>query len=618
MSSSKETDNHESGHDVDYAVEAQSVAPIAEPHDIGEPSSNSADYARMLSSFITSRLGLPLALVLLTLGTFANSLSGDFIHDDVPQIKANSLFGHWDLATISRPFTHDHWSALRQEQAADRVDSNYYRPVFGLFLLSGYEIAGRDPVRWHILLLLLHSAAAVLLFLVVDRSLASATELEPTRRSLMAAGAAAIFAVHPAQSESVAWISGSVNSLSTIFFLAAFCFYLSYRRDSTRQLVKAAAAIILFALSTLTKENALTFVAVVAAYELLVLNRNQSLAARIRMSALHAAPYALVAAGYLALRFSVLKVLSGRNRNANFPDDALLTIADNLRTLPALLLAYLKIAVFPFNLSFIYGFGYVRTAGLASFWVPLVLLAAFGLLLVTLSRRMPEIKIAAIWMAIPLLPHLSTLTFASEEIIHDRYLYISLAGVGLLVAALISAIQRGSHLPRQVAVAAALLILIILCVGASLRNSKWRDEQSLWSDAAVHAPNSRMVRVALGYLAEARGDLPRALDEYESALRIDPDMIDALNNAAFVNARLGAWPDATAYFERIAGLTPEKAVAHFNLSFAYAVQKRYHDASREQLRAIELDPDGPRAAEWRARLTQLEATQQQPSNTNTK
>ena len=62
------------------------------------------------------------------------------------------------------------------------------------------------------------------------------------------------------------------------------------------------------------------------------------------------------------------------------------------------------------------------------------------------------------------------------------------------------------------------------------------------------------------------------------------------------------WDQASRYFERIVSLTPNKALAHFNLSFAYAVQKRYEDAAREQGVAIELDPGGPRTNEWRARL----------------
>ena len=104
--------------------------------------------------------------------------------------------------------------------------------------------------------------------------------------------------------------------------------------------------------------------------------------------------------------------------------------------------------------------------------------------------------------------------------------------------------------------------------------------------------------------------------EYEAALKLNPDIIDALNNSAFVYARSGHWPEATRNFERIVSLTPDKASAHFNLSFAYSVQKRYAEAVSEQRRAIELDPNGKGADEWRMRLEQLEKQQQEAAGFN--
>jgi protein O-mannosyl-transferase len=237
------------------------------------------------------------------------------------------------------------------------------------------------------------------------------------------------------------------------------------------------------------------------------------------------------------------------------------------------------------------------------------LLLAIGLL-IYFSRRIPEIKIAAIWTVLPLLPHFNTLVFTSDELIHDRYLYVPMIGVAFLLAALIT---RAGQIPklrlsgRTVAIA-SILVLSVFCAATIAQNRKWRSEESLWSSASARAQNSRMVHTALGYLAEQKGDLPGAVREYEAALAVNPDMIDAMNSVAFVHARLGQWDQASRYFERLVVLTPDKAVSHFNLSFAYAVQKRYEDAASEQGVAIDLDPNGPRADEWRARLAQLEKT----------
>lgn len=598
--------------------DARTLAPSLPAEEANPPEATGETSLQNLGAYMVSTRGLILALVLLVLVAFANSLTGSFVHDDLQQIQVNPLFGHWDWATISRPFKYDHWAALRPAESGGRVDSYYYRPVFGLFLMAGYQVAGRSPLGWHLILLLLHAAAGVLVFVVMDKSLAAATMLGDKNRRFLAALAAGIYVVHPAQSESVAWISGVVNPLSTVFLLGAFYFYLSYREKPEKPVARLTAALGLFAMAALSKESTPTLVLIVAAYEFFIFNRGAGFVKRARVAATQAAPYALVAVGYLALRYSVLKVLSGRNRNLNFPDDAVLTVADNLRTLPALLMGYMKIAFLPLNLSFMYDLGYVRSLGLMSFWMPLVVLVGASGLLVYLSRRMPEIRLAAIWMVAPLLPHLSTLVFASDELIHDRYLYLPMAGVAILLAALITRVHQIAYLPLpngSVELASA-LVLGILCVGTIAQNRQWRNEESLWSSAAAHAPNSRMVHTALGYRAEQKEDWPGALREYEAALRINPEMIDALNNAAFVHTRLGQWDQASRDFEQIVSLTPNKAVAHFNLSFAYAVQKRYEAAAREQGVAIDLDPSGPRANEWRARLAQLEKTIASPATVN--
>jgi hypothetical protein len=574
------------------------------PEGIGETS------LQNLGTHLLSKRGLILALVFLVLVAFANSLAGSFVHDDSRVIQANPLFGHWDRAAISRPFKYDVWTALSPDEAGDKVDSFYYRPMFVLFLMAGYQVAERSPLRWHWIVLLLHAAVGILVFVVMDKSLAAAAKMDDKNRRLLAALTAGIYVVHPAQSESVAWIAGLVNPLGTVFLLGAFYFYLSYREKPEKPVARLTAALGLFAMAVLSKESTITLVLIVAAYELFIFNREAGFLKRARVAATQAAPYALVAVAYMTLRYSVLKVLSGHHRNLNFPDDFALTVADNLRTVPALLMGYMKIAFLPVNLSFMYDFGYVRSLGLMSFWMPLVVLFAAIGLLVYLSKRMPEVRLAAIWMVVPLLPHLSTLVFTSDEIIHDRYLYLPMAGVALLLAALLTRARRIAYLPlpnRSVALASA-LVLGILCVGTVAQNRQWRNEESLWSSAAVHAPNSRTVHIALGFRAEQKEDLPGALREYEAALRINPDIIDALNSAGFVHARLGQWDQASRYFERIVSLTPNKAVAHFNLSFAYAVQKRYEDAAREQGAAIDLDPGGPRAKEWRARMAQLEKT----------
>jgi tetratricopeptide (TPR) repeat protein len=294
--------------------------------------------------------------------------------------------------------------------------------------------------------------------------------------------------------------------------------------------------------------------------------------------------------------------------NANFPDDAFLTLMDNLRTLPLLIVSYAKLIVMPFNLSFEYDVGYVSSLGLTSFWLPLAIVGAIAISLWYCWRKIPESKAGIMWIVLPLLPHLSTRSFVSEEIIHDRYLYLSMFGVGLLATTLLGRIRPLSslRLPDRALTGAAVALVILLGVITAVQNRSWRNEDELWNRSARLAPNSRIVRIALGVRAERRQDFEVALREYNRALAINGDIIDALNNSALLYARLGRWAEATPRFERIVSLTPDKAMAHFNLSFAYAVGRQLEAAADELRTAIKLDPDGPRVNEWRARLDQLE------------
>lgn len=562
-----------------------------------------------LLPYLTLKQVLMSALVLLAFAAFANAISGKFIYDDQRVVLRNPLLGHWDPATIKAIFTHDYWSVYNPQTADQSIDSLYYRPVYHLFTMAAYELAGTNAAGWHLISLLLHIAATLMALLVLEKTLAVGTALAAKERLLMAAFAAAIFAIHPAQGEAVAWISASANSLLAIFVFGACYGYLDYReRGRGRGLV---IALFLSALAIFTKETAIVIPLIAAAYELVILNREHRLTGRIGAAVLHALPFAGIVAGYFVMRYAAMNIMIGQDHNLNFPEDASLTLIDNLRTLPALMLGYMKLALSPFNHSMMYDFGYVRSFSFTAFWLPLAAVLAVAAALVCLCRRMPEVKAALIWMVIPLLPHLNTRVFVSEEIIHDRYLYMSLAGFGLLVATFIIRAVRSGRLPfagyRMVYLPA--VVLLILLGGTVLQNKQWHDEEALWSGSADYAPNSRTVHLSLGILAEARGDYLGALHQYESVLETNPDVIDALNNAAFIYARhLGQWPQATRNFEHIVSLTPDKPVAHFNLSFTYAVQKRYADAEREQRAALELDPNGARADEWRNRLKQLQRT----------
>jgi hypothetical protein len=566
------------------------------------------------------------ALVIIVVAVFSNSLGGQFVYDDVQQIETNQLLGHWDRGTLFRIFTHDIKTTLRQDLTDDRAHSHYYRPIFLMYLMTGYEFAGGRAFRWHCIAIGLHILASVLAFLVVRKTLAHAGAPGPAYYNHLAFLAALFFAVHPVQCESVSWISGSVNPLAAVLSLASIYTYLIYKESHVtgrgglvgRNAILLAAASVLYGMALLTKESALFVPALIAANELFVFD-----AAATRTKApeteasepagsrrlLSLVPFVLVAIGYLSIRLILLgHVTSG---GGLLGSGGLAQATGSLLKVPALLARYERLVVLPWGLSVNYDFGRAGTMTLAALWFPMGLLIATGLIFFLLWTRSRIARAGILWVIIPLLPHLNPGFFSSEELLHDRYLYLSLIGVGILVSLLANIQTELRPLIKKTCIPAlASALAIALCVLTVFQNRVWRDSHTLWSNAVERAPGSRMAHFWLGSLAESNQDLDEAARQYAFAAGADPNCIDCLTNLAFVYAHKGQWDDSIQAFERVVTLTPDHSIAHFNLSFAYAVVRRYKDAIREQRAAIALDPAGPRIDEWRAREKQLEALAQ--------
>src|SRR2546423_130766 len=207
------------------------------------------------SSTWSDRLSAPgfhvLLLCLLVILTFANSLYGGFVYDDHRVVLKNPLLGHWDWATLRIILTHDYWAAYNPDVLGGNIDSLFYRPLYHLSHMLTYAVAGKNPFLWHLISVLAHAGAAVMAYLTIDRTLAMTSPLEAAERRWVSLLAAAIFAVHPVQSETVAWVSAVGNSLMAIGFFGAFLCYLHYR--SSRRWPWLIASLGLFMLAALMK-----------------------------------------------------------------------------------------------------------------------------------------------------------------------------------------------------------------------------------------------------------------------------------------------------------------------------------------------------------------------------
>src|SRR5213078_1601059 len=240
--------------------------------------------------------------------------------------------------------------------------------------------------------------------------------------------------IHPAQSESVAWVAAYVNSLSAVFIFAAILSYLRARPKLSEEKIKLKWLMIgsaMYALALLTKEVSIVVPLIIAAYELVVIAPQQwrsNWRERLRLAIVMGLPFAILTIAYLALRIFIFGVVRSGSTSADFPEMGEVTPIINLLTLPTILLNYIKIVLWPFALKPIYAVEYTRAPQLWNFFVPTLLLILIIGAGIIIARRSRLTRIGFIWAVVPILPMLDIRFFNREMLVQDRYLYLSLVG----------------------------------------------------------------------------------------------------------------------------------------------------------------------------------------------
>ena len=531
-------------------------------------SNQSGSLSLSANEFFTERR----AFFLIIAGTwlvYANSLSGAFVFDDTKQIVGNPQLHTW--ANIVQAFMNDVWSFQRATLTTD-IPLPYYRPLFTVYLTLNYQAFGLWEPGWHLMNLLVHTGATILVYFLLKKL--SGDRLIATMGSLL-------FGLHPAHVESVSWISGIPDPLSALFYVPALLWYIHFREDGGWKWL--AASLVAYGLSALCKETPLALPLVLGVWELSRAQSTTSWADRLKNIIRQLIPYAIVAAGYLALRFSVLGNISWRHPfTARVPD------SDIWMTVPYVIFNYLKHLVAPFYLSLIYGISFITSASDPRFFVSAGFLLVLSYVLWIYRKKLD----ADIWMALalivaPLLPVLNLRVFHSEYIIQDRYLYLPSIGFCYLIATLIVRLSR-----RRMSLAAVLSGIIVLAFGIStiLQNRIWHSSVALWQRAVYTSPSSWSTHYNLGLAYIGVKQYTPAETELLESRRLNPKQAVVYNNLAMAQAGLGNLDGAIANSKSALSLDSGLLEAHNNLGAFLYDRQDYSGAKQEFLTVLERDP----------------------------
>jgi len=551
----------------------------------------------------------------------------EFTYDDRGQIMENEDLTSWRNATHA--FTkHVWWRSQRPDEKG-----TYYRPLFNIYFLANFQMFHLNPLGWHLLLIIWHVLATLLVYLLARRLL---------KDEVTALIAALLFGLHPVHIEAVAWISGVTEPMLAVFYLAALLAYLRWRdgavtgeaaadgRERPQAAKWLALSLAMYALALLSKETALTLPAVLFAYEWLFGERGS----RVKTALRRAVPFLVLTLLFMVARTLVLKVLSTVAWQMPF--------SVTLMTIPSVLWFYIRLLIWPVGLSAFYDTPYVTHPD-ATFWLTCLALAVIAALLWIWARRSKPVAFALGLLVLPILPVLNLPVFIEKEIAHDRYLYIPSVGFCMLLALALRQWPRG--LPRVAALPAVqrlTTIVVVLTLGllTVMQTTYWMNDLQLFARGVAIAPandigmtnygnelfNRQRVDEAilvftvvadrnpvywranfnLGSCYFRRGDNHQALQCRARADWMEELIYDRLGRPALVQMRLGRFDEAEAMFRQAIAERPEVGEYRYGLGIVLK-EKGDLDGALAAFKAAAVNPNPLPAqsqiAELQSRMT---------------
>lgn len=511
------------------------------------------------------RAGFVLVPALLAVAVYAITLGAGFVYDDDTQIVRNPWVR--ELRHFPTAVTQPVW-AFQTE-----IATNYFRPFqTGAYNLT-WAVSGGRPFAFHLVNVLFHAAAAALL---------AGLAFRVTGDRLVALGAGLLFAVHPLNSEAVAWIACLPDLGYATFALAALLLHvLAWDAASRRRVRLKAAELAAFALAILAKETAIVVPPLVFALEAGVRP-----GARLRHAAKACIPYAVVVGLYSLLRLYAVGGIAPLKRTG-------LTAWDAVLNGPWLLLAYLGKMLWPARLVAYHVFEPVASMDAPAFWLAAPAVLALAVVAVRLARRRADLAFAAGLVLLPLLPILYVPAIGLNAFA-ERYAYLPTAGFTWILAAAI--VAAAGKLARDRARAVAVVTFVVLAVPAAAhtvsRSRVWHDDERLASTTIRQSPGSRTMWSLLAGAYRTSDRPQQAIEVLQQALERFPG--DPFLTSDLIGVRISTRAikpgEAVRQLEAIVARGWAISDIYVYLGRAYQLAENPRAAERAYRKAIELNP----------------------------
>ena len=529
-------------------------------------------------------------IFLLTFMVFTPVLKNDFVTwDDPPCIYKNIHIRSLDIKSLN-------WML-----ASFHVGN--WHPLTWFSHALVYYFWGLNPSMHHLVNIILHAFNTLLVFFLVinilrksqDTSFAYSARSSILPQVTIAGGIAALlFGLHPLSVEPVAWATERKGLLCTLFVLLTLLSYLTYTASThkKRRITWLSISMLLFILALISKPMAVTLPLVLLLLDIYPLNRLTYPPMKNLPIIWEKIPFFI-----LSIFSSVITIMA---QHAGGAIGSLERYPLDVRLLNALrsLVFYLEKMIVPVKLVPFYPFpAHVHWLDIQYLISGILVLAiTVGCLWMTMRKR-HLFLIVWLYYVITLLPTLGIIQIGGHAAA-DRFTYLPRLSIFLFTGIIVSwlwgkaALSKFRKTIRGMLLSCVFVVILLLNYLTIQQIQVWKNSETLWNHVISAFPKGvSFAHNNLGNTYYEKGELDKAISEYNRALILKSNYADAHYNLGAAYADKGMLDEAISEYKKALAINPNHADAHYNLGLDYGNKGMLDEAISEYKKALAINPD---------------------------
>ncbi|PHN01316.1 tetratricopeptide repeat protein [Flavilitoribacter nigricans] len=525
---------------------------------------------------------------------YANTLSHDYALDDAIVITEN-MYTSEGISGFPGILSKDtFFGFFKEEGKAQLVAGGRYRPFTLLLFAIEVQLFGTQPWVGHLMNILYFGLTGIVLYLLLLRLFR--LRFSAGKAYFVALAATLLFVAHPIHTEVVANIKGRDEIISLLGSLSALYFCLrAYLEKKPRWNLLAG---VLFFAALLSKENAITFLAVVPlTFYFFTKAKTGNILKQL-------APLAVAAVVFLVIRFSILGFSLGEAPRELMNNPFLkivgtqwvpFSFGEKMATILYTLGKYLQLLVFPHPLTHDYYPKHIYLMSWGDWQVLLSLIAYIGLIVYAVRgfRRRDPVSYSILFFLLTI-SIVSNILFPVGTNMSERLIFMPSVGFCLAIAILAWRLQKQLGEKLVPVFASISLIALLFGIKTVVRNQAWEDNFTLFSTDIYHSPNSAKLRNAMGGELLTQSLKPgnestqqamwqEAVGHLQEAIRLHPTYKGAYVLLGNAYNYLKQFDQSIAAYQQALQISPGDQLAEDNLAITYRDAGKYAGETRGNL-----------------------------------